>query len=59
MFTRVASELAVNEEKIVTELNDAQGSAQDVGGYFDPDPALAAKAMRPSATLNGIVDSVV
>ena len=59
MFTRVASELAANEEKIVTELNDAQGSAQDVGGYFDPDPALAAKAMRPSATLNGIVDSVV
>lgn len=59
MFTRVAGELAENEEKIVAELNGAQGSAQDVGGYYDPDPALAAKAMRPSATLNAILDSVV
>lgn len=57
-FTRVAQELKDNEEKIVTELNDAQGSPQDVGGYYDPDPTLADKAMRPSATLNAILASV-
>ncbi len=57
-FTRVAQELKDNEEKIIKELNDAQGSPQDVGGYYDPDPELAAKAMRPSATLNAILASV-
>jgi len=59
MFTRVARELADNEDKIVAELNAAQGSPQDVGGYYDPDHELADKAMRPSATLNDILASVV
>jgi isocitrate dehydrogenase len=59
MFTRVARELADNEDKIVAELNAAQGSPQDVGGYYDPDRELAEKAMRPSTTLNDILASVV
>ncbi|MFT7243995.1 MAG: isocitrate dehydrogenase [Candidatus Azotimanducaceae bacterium] len=59
MFTRVARELADNEDKIVAELNAAQGSPQDVGGYYDPDHELAEKAMRPSTTLNDILASVV
>jgi len=37
----------------------AQGKPQDVGGYYHPDDAKAAKAMRPSATLNAIIDSFV
>jgi len=59
MFTRIAQELADNEDKIVAELNAAQGSPQDVGGYYDPDQELAEKAMRPSTTLNAILASVL
>jgi isocitrate dehydrogenase len=54
-FASVAAALAENEAKIVAELNAAQGSAQDIGGYYKPDSALVAQAMRPSATLNEIV----
>ncbi len=57
-FAPVAEALAANEAKIVEELNDAQGSPQDLGGYYKPDPALVDAAMRPSATLNEIVASV-
>ncbi len=54
-FAPVYEALAANEEAIVKELNEVQGPACDVGGYYQPDTELAAKAMRPSATLNGIV----
>ena len=57
-FAPVAEALAANEEKIVDELNAAQGDAVDIGGYYQPNEALAAAAMRPSATLNAIIDSV-
>jgi isocitrate dehydrogenase len=57
-FSKVAKQLAENEAKIVTELNAAQGKPVDVGGYFRPDAALAAKAMRPSPTFNAIVDGI-
>jgi isocitrate dehydrogenase len=57
-FSKVAKQLAENEAKIVTELNAAQGKPVEIGGYFRPDPALASKAMRPSPTLNAIVDAV-
>lgn len=57
-FKPVAEALVANEAKILAELNGAQGPAQDVGGYYQPDPEKAAKAMRPSATLNGIIDGV-
>jgi isocitrate dehydrogenase len=57
-FAPIASALRQNEAKIVGELNGAQGQAMNVGGYYRPNDELAAKAMRPSATLNGIIDSL-
>jgi isocitrate dehydrogenase len=57
-FTKAAKELAENEAKILGELTGAQGKPQDIGGYFRPDFGKATKAMRPSATLNAIIDSI-
>ncbi|MHA7126784.1 NADP-dependent isocitrate dehydrogenase [Janibacter indicus] len=57
-FTRVAAELGDNEAKINDELIGAQGSPVDLGGYYKPDAAKASAAMRPSATLNAIIDSL-
>ena len=57
-FGKLAEELKANEATIVEELNSVQGQAMDVGGYYMPDDALASKAMRPSATLNGIIDAL-
>ena len=57
-FSEVAQKLAANEDKIVQELNDAQGQPVDIGGYYLPNDEMAAKAMRPSATLNAIVDAI-
>lgn len=57
-FKGIAEALASSEEKIVAELNEAQGVAMDVGGYFKPDPEKAATAMRPSATFNDILAQV-
>jgi len=57
-FTEVARQLAENEEQIVQELVDAQGQATDIGGYYRPDSGKAAEAMRPSATLNAILDAI-
>jgi isocitrate dehydrogenase len=58
LFAPVAEQLAKNEQTIIAELNAAQGAAVDIGGYFHPDKALTAKAMRPSATLNAILDAI-
>ncbi|HEX6923814.1 MAG TPA: NADP-dependent isocitrate dehydrogenase [Longimicrobiaceae bacterium] len=57
-FRPVAEALAENERKIVADLIGAQGSPQNIGGYYLPDPQLTAAAMRPSATLNGIIDGI-
>ena len=57
-FTGVAEQMTANEEKIVQELNDAQGQSVDIGGYYHPSDELSSKAMRPSATLNAIVDAL-
>jgi len=57
-FRPVAEHLAANEERIVTELNGAQGKPQDLGGYYRPDVAKVSAAMRPSATLNRIIDGI-
>jgi isocitrate dehydrogenase len=57
-FAPVAQSMTENEEKIVDELNSAQGPAMDVGGYFKPDVEKASAAMRPSATLNAIIAAV-
>jgi isocitrate dehydrogenase len=55
-FKPVADELERGEAAIVAELNGVQGKPVNIGGYYHPDPALTAAAMRPSATLNAIVD---
>jgi isocitrate dehydrogenase len=47
--------MAENEKKITEEMLAAQGEAPDIGGYYYPDDAKCAAAMRPSATLNGII----
>ncbi|WP_237194555.1 NADP-dependent isocitrate dehydrogenase [Rothia nasimurium] len=57
-FAPVAEALAANEEKIVAELLDAQGSPADLGGYYKPEDAKASAVMRPSATLNDVVDGL-
>jgi|TARA_B110000438_G_scaffold296884_1_gene342277 isocitrate dehydrogenase len=55
IFGPLAETLAAAEDKIVSELLGVQGSPVDVGGYFKYDDAKAAKAMRPSETLNAII----
>ncbi|HEY5954070.1 MAG TPA: NADP-dependent isocitrate dehydrogenase [Terrimicrobiaceae bacterium] len=55
VFTPIAEKLTANEEKIAGELLAAQGKAADIGGYYHPDDAKAAAAMRPSATFNEIL----
>jgi isocitrate dehydrogenase len=57
-FAGPAQALADNEDKILEELNAAQGDSVDIGGYYQPDDQLAMAAMRPSATLNAIIDSI-
>jgi isocitrate dehydrogenase len=55
-FEKVAKYLEENESKINDELLKAQGDAQDIEGYFFPDEAIVTQKMRPSPTLNSIVD---
>ena len=57
-FAKVAQQLQENEAKINEELIGAQGTPQDIGGYYNPSPAMTEKAMRPSATLNAIIDAI-
>ena len=57
-FAPLATAMEENESKIIAELNDAQGVPMDIGGYYHPDPARAAEAMRPSSTFNAIMDGV-
>ena len=58
IFTPIAAELKSNEEKINAELIGSQGKAQEIGGYYQPNPELTSKAMRPSATLNEILTKI-
>lgn len=58
-FAAVAEQLKANEEKIVNELNDAQGSPVNIDGYYKPDPTLVNAEMRASDTFNGILASIV
>ena len=55
-FTKIAKELKSNETKIISELNEAQGSSINTGGYYLPKETLANAAMRPNDTLNSILD---
>jgi isocitrate dehydrogenase len=56
-FAPLAAELAAHEDRIVAELAAVQGQPVDIGGYYRPDDAKAAAAMRPSATLNRLIDA--
>ena len=57
-FSKIAKEMADNEAKIAGELIAAQGKPVDTGGYYHPDDTKSSKAMRPSATLNKIIDAI-
>ncbi|MCG8308037.1 MAG: NADP-dependent isocitrate dehydrogenase [Cytophagales bacterium] len=58
VFMSVAKELGENEAVILEELLAAQGSPVDIGGYYRPEDKLASEAMRPSNTLNSIIDAI-
>jgi isocitrate dehydrogenase len=55
----VAETLAADEDTIVAELNGVQGAPVDIGGYYHPDAAKTAAAMRPSKTLNAALTALV
>ncbi|WP_175985739.1 NADP-dependent isocitrate dehydrogenase [Microbacterium tenebrionis] len=57
-FAPIAESLTAKEQEIVAELNGAQGHPVDIGGYYRPDAAKVAEVMRPSQTLNGIIDAL-
>lgn len=56
-FTELSQQLSENEAKIVAELNEVQGKRMDIGGYYNPNDTLGSEAMRPSQTLNRILES--
>jgi isocitrate dehydrogenase len=58
IFIQVANQISNNEDKIVSELIDIQGKSVDIGGYYQPDEELTSKSMRPSKTLNSILDQI-
>jgi isocitrate dehydrogenase len=57
-FTPIAKALSNNEERIISELNEIQGQAVNIGAYYQPNDAIASEVMRPSTTLNTILQSV-
>ncbi|OOZ36481.1 NADP-dependent isocitrate dehydrogenase [Solemya velesiana gill symbiont] len=57
-FQPVADQLVANESKIVDELNAVQGEAVDIGGYYHPDTGITSKVMRPSETLNSVLEAI-
>ena len=57
-FKPVAQALVEGEEQILSELNGVQGKAVDIDGYFRPCESKTAEAMRPSATLNTVIDAL-
>jgi isocitrate dehydrogenase len=57
-FAPIAEALAANEDQIVKELNEVQGTPVDIGGYYLPDDERVTDAMRPSATFNQVIDAI-
>ncbi|MCA9520452.1 MAG: NADP-dependent isocitrate dehydrogenase [Myxococcales bacterium] len=57
-FAPLATKLRENEARIAEELLSAQGKPVDIGGYYLPDVEKTSGAMRPSATLNAIIDAL-
>jgi isocitrate dehydrogenase len=58
IFTPIATKLTTQETTIIEELNNAQGTSIDIGGYYYPNIKKASSAMRPSTTLNKILASI-
>ena len=58
IFSPIASEFKANETTINSELIAAQGKPQNIGGYYQPNPELTGKAMRPSETFNSILAKI-
>ena len=58
LFADIAQKLDAARASVIDELSQSQGKAVDVGGYYHPDPAKMEKAMRPSKTLNSIIDAI-
>jgi isocitrate dehydrogenase len=58
VFTPVAEQMAANEDKIVSELNEVQGEGADIGGYYRPDAEKTTQVMRASETLNSVIDGL-
>ena len=58
LFTPIAAGLVENEAAIIKQLNDAQGSSIDMGGYFHADHAKVSNAMRPSTILNELINKI-
>ena len=57
-FAKVAQQMTADEDKIIQELIDCQGQPVEIGGYYIPDDEMASRSMRPSATLNAIIDAI-
>ncbi len=58
IFAPVAEKLTADEKTIVAELNGAQGSPVEIGGYYRPNGELVDEVMRPSSTFNAVIDSL-
>ncbi|MBT7726228.1 MAG: NADP-dependent isocitrate dehydrogenase [Flavobacteriales bacterium] len=58
IFENVSDTMETHEEKIVAEINESQGNNEDINGYYFPDEELVNNVMRPSATLNTIIDNL-
>ena len=58
VFAPVAEKLAAQEAVILAELSAGAGKPADIGGYYAPDAEKTAKAMRPSAALNAVIDAL-
>jgi len=59
IFAPIAEELQNREQKIMDELNAAQGHAIDMQGYYRPNEEVVSKEMRPSETLNNIIEQLM
>ena len=57
-FAPIAEQMMRNENEIISELNNAQGTPMDIGGYYFPTDTLASQAMRPSVILNDIINNI-
>lgn len=58
LFSKVSDDIKDKETQILKELIDAQGASKEIGGYYKPNVKMVAKAMRPSETLNSILDNM-